>query len=343
MKSLRPSVIPGLHSVSAPPSATSPVSIHPGLHVSSAPPRITISPASRISILPRMPPRPTLPPRVRAARMMATVRKVASRLARRLPRHIDIEDLVGAGSLGLADAFSRRGTMPGWEFEAFAVYRIRGAMLDELRRLDAMPRRSRRSAKRLASACRTVEQKLGRPAVQEEVAAELGLEMDAYQALRAKIDASRAPVPFSALGSEDDDATQELADPKDEGPDTLAARAQIGAQISAKVGRLPERMRTVLMGIYIEGTTLKQIGRALGVSESRVCQIHTEALAALRSTFTEGDPGERSERVEADAGERALDSMPAEEPPTSVRRVRAAKPLASAPSSALACRLPKAS
>jgi RNA polymerase sigma factor for flagellar operon FliA len=225
--------------------------------------------------------------------MMNTVRKVASGLARRLPRHVDIEDLVGAGSLGLADAYSRRGTMPGAEFEAFAAYRIRGAMLDELRRLDAMPRRSRRSANRVAVAARAVEQKLGRPAAEEEVAAELGLEMAAYQALRAKIDASRGPVPFSALGGGDDDEiTLDVADPRDEAPDTLAARAQIAQQIAAKVKGLPERMRTVLMGIYVEGTTLKQIGRTLGVSESRVCQIHTEALAALRSTFDEPSAAE---------------------------------------------------
>jgi RNA polymerase sigma factor for flagellar operon FliA len=337
MNSLRPSAHPGLHSIipSQPPAKS--VSIAPGIRVSSAPPRISIVPGSRISILPRTPVRPTLPPKVRAARMMATVRKVASRLARRLPRHIDIEDLVGAGSLGLADAYSRRGTMPGWEFEAFAVYRIRGAMLDELRRLDAMPRRSRRSAKKLASACRSVEQKLGRPAVQEEVAAELGLEMSAYQALRAKIDASRAPVPFSALGSEEEDATQELADPKDEAPDTLAARAQISGQIAARVSALPERMRFVLTGIYVDGTTLKQIGRALGVSESRVCQIHTEALSALRSTFNDGAPSER-----ADAGAREAEES-LEEAPTSVTRIRVAKAAPKARPSAPVVRLPKAS
>ncbi len=251
-------------------------SIHARLRPSVVPPRLTLVP--QISILPLAPSRPTLPPGARAAKMMTTVRKVASGLARRLPRHVDIEDLVGAGSLGLADAFSRRGTMPGSEFEAFAIYRIRGAMLDELRRLDAMPRRSRLSAKRVAVASRAVEQKLGRPAGDEEVAAELGLEMGAYQALRAKIDASRGPVPFSALGAEDDDATHDVADPKDEAPDTLAARSQIGRQITAKVNNLPERMRAVLVGIYVEGTTLKEIGRVLGVSESRVCQIHTEAL-----------------------------------------------------------------
>ncbi len=284
------STFPGIQPLSVRPTM-GPLSTHPAFRPSAAPPRISIVPGGSISILPRRPARPTLPPRVRAARMMATVRKVATHLARRLPRHVDIEDLVGAGSLGLADAYSRRGTMPGSEFEAFAAYRIRGAMLDELRRLDAMPRRSRRSAKRLASACRAVEQKLGRPAIEEEVAAELGIEMSAYHALRTKIDASRAPVPFSALGSEDDDATQDVADPKEEGPDALAARAQIGSQIAAKVGALPDRMRQVLTGIYVEGATLKQIGRTLGVSESRVCQIHTEALGALRSMFGDQEGG----------------------------------------------------
>ena len=250
--------------------------------------------------------------------MMATVRKVASHLARRLPRHVDVEDLVGAGSLGLADAFSRRGEMPGSEFEAFAGYRIRGAMLDELRHLDAMPRSSRRSAKRLATACRVVEQKLGGPANEEEVAAELGLEMDAYQALRSKIDAGKAPLPFSTLGSEDDDTAHDVPDPKDEAPDTLASRAQIGAQIVAKVGALPARMQKVLVAIYVEGTTLKEIGKTLGVSESRVCQIHTEALNALRATF-----GEES-------------APAAKKGPASASRIRVkvAKPVATARSAA---------
>ncbi len=277
-----PSMLPG----STSPTTLSPprLTVHPALHHTAPAPRISIVP-SRISIVPRPVSRPTLPPRVRAARMMGTVRKVALQMARRLPRHVDVEDLVGAGSLGLADAFSRRGTMPGSEFEAFAAYRIRGAMLDELRRLDSMPRRSRRSAKALATACRKVEQRVGRPATEEEVAAELGVDMETYQALRAKIDASRAPVPLTVLGGGDeDDATHDVADPKAEGPDAVADRALIGERLSGRVNELPERMRTVLMGIYVEGATLKQIGKSLGVSESRVCQIHTEALAALRST-----------------------------------------------------------
>jgi RNA polymerase sigma factor for flagellar operon FliA len=172
--------------------------------------------------------------------------------------------------------------MPGSEFEAFAGYRIRGAMLDELRRLDAMPRRARRAAKHFASASRSVEQRQGRPALEEEIAAELGLTLDTYQALRAKVDASRAPLPFSALGG-DDDAPMEVVDPKGEAPDALAARAQISERLASKIGALSERMRFVLVGIYVEGATLKEIGRSLGVTESRACQIHTEAIALLRS------------------------------------------------------------
>ena len=212
--------------------------------------------------------------------MMVTVRKVAARLARRLPRHVDVEDLVGAGSLGLADAFSRRGSMPGSEFEAFAACRIRGAMLDELRRLDAMPRRSRRSAKKVAKAHTAQGRAEGwlAPRLDEQIAEELGLDVASYQELRGKLDSSRAPIPLSAMGHEDDDAVYDAVDPSDDGPDSrLAARAQIGALIADKVNELPERVRNVLLAIYVDGRTLKEIGVSLGVSESRVCQIHTEA------------------------------------------------------------------
>jgi RNA polymerase sigma factor for flagellar operon FliA len=227
----------------------------------------------------------TLPPAVRAKRMLGTVRGIAAGLAKRLPRHIDVEDLVGAGSLGLADAYTRRGGMPGPEFESFAACRIRGAMLDELRRLDAMPRSARRSAKKIAVAARSAEQKLGRAARESEVAAELGVQLDAYQAIRTQVDAHRAPVLFSAIGDEDYDASQHIADSDGESPDALTSRAELSKLIAAKVSLLPERTRTVLAEIYAEETTLKNIGASLGVTESRVCQIHSEAIAALRSTF----------------------------------------------------------
>jgi RNA polymerase sigma factor for flagellar operon FliA len=226
--------------------------------------------------------------------MFKMVRQVAARLARRLPRHVDMEDLVGAGALGLADAFSRRNGMPGSEFEAFASFRVRGAMIDELRRLDAMPRRSRTRAKEVAKARSAVEQRSGSAAEQEQIAEELGLDLPAYHAMRAKLEASRGPIHLSPPANDEDGTVQELADAKAEAPDVIVARAELGELVVEGINTLPERMRQVLVGLYVEGETLKEIGVSLGVSESRVCQIHTEALRILRSRIQD-EAGEESD------------------------------------------------
>jgi len=251
---------------------------------SSLPPRLTVVPGHGSSF-PQRAPRPSLPPALRAKRMVGTVRAIAARLAKRLPKHVDRDDLVGAGSVGLADAISRRGGMPGVEFEAFAACRIRGAMLDELRRLDALSRSTRRSAKRLSRAKNAVEQKVGRAAFEHEVAAEVGMDVESYRSLRARIEANRAPVLFSALGGDCDDSPHDLVDPSAEAPEALTARAQMAAIVTERVSALPERMRAVIIGLYVDGSTLKEIGVALGVTESRVCQIHAEAIATLRTAF----------------------------------------------------------
>ncbi len=227
-----------------------------------------------------------MPPGVRAKRMMTTVRKMAAGMAKRLPRHIQIEDLIGAGSLGLAEAFSRRGAMPGGEFESFAACRIRGAMLDELRQRDSMTRCSRQTAKRLERASRAVERKVGQAATQEEIAAELGVDLNTYQALVTKVDACRAPVTFSMLG-ESDDLVRDVADPNNSSPESLADRIRTSVLISTHLEALTERKRMVLVGIYVEGMTLKEVGVSLGVTEARICQIHSEALAALRLALAE--------------------------------------------------------
>jgi RNA polymerase sigma factor for flagellar operon FliA len=222
--------------------------------------------------------------------MMKTVRMVAAKMARRVPRHVDIEDLVGAGALGLADAFSRRNGMPGAEFEAFASYRVRGAMLDELRRLDAMPRRTRARAKQVEQAHRAVERRSGTAAKEEDVAKELGLELSAYHALRSDFEASRRPIHLAPVWGDESDIIQEIADPKSECPDEILLRSELGELIVEGIRTLPEKMRRVLVGLYVEGETLKAIGASLGVSESRACQIHSEALAILRSNLAEESP-----------------------------------------------------
>jgi RNA polymerase sigma factor for flagellar operon FliA len=282
--------------------------------------RISIAPRDA-AIAPRVPMN-TLPPGVRAAKMLKTVRQVALRMARRLPRHIDVEDLVGAGALGLADAFSRRNGMPGSEFEAFASYRVRGAILDELRRLDAMPRRTRTRAKEVAQAHRAVEQRSGTAALDEEVAKELGLDMPAYQAMRSKLEASRGPVALHSMNNEDDDGVEDFADAKAEMPDVTVARAQIGELVVEGINTLPERMRQVLVGLYVEGDTLKDIGAALGVSESRVCQIHTEALGILRAQLSDDRDDDAAPPV---SGVRARNVIPIRpQGRTSVRRMKRA-------------------
>lgn len=222
--------------------------------------------------------------------MFKVVRNVAAGMARRLPRHVNVEDLVGAGALGLADAISRRNGMPGTEFDAFASYRIRGAMLDELRRLDAMPRRSRTRAKQVAEARRTVEQRSGAEAKDEDVAMELGLDMTTYQEMRAKLEASRGPIHVAPGPDDTEDPIQDVADPKMDAPDVMAARAEVSALVVEGIKTLPARVRRVLVGLYVEGETLKEIGAALGVSESRVCQIHTAALAQLRALLADERP-----------------------------------------------------
>jgi RNA polymerase sigma factor for flagellar operon FliA len=224
---------------------------------------------------------------------MSTVRRIAAAIAKRVPRHVEMEDLVGAGSLGLAEAFSRRGAMPGHEFENFAACRIRGAMLDELRQRDSMSRCSRQTAKRLAKASRAVEQRVGRAATEEEIAAELGLDLSGYQALSTKVTANRAPVAFSTLG-ENDDLVRNVADPSDHSPETRADRIRLSMLISSHLEALSERKRTVLVGIYVEGMTLKEVGISLGLTESRICQIHSEALAALRAALSEQDVWEEA-------------------------------------------------
>jgi RNA polymerase sigma factor for flagellar operon FliA len=221
--------------------------------------------------------------------MLLTVRRVATQMARRLPGHVDVEDLVGAGALGLADAFSRRNGMPGSEFEAFASYRVRGAILDELRRLDTMPRRTRARAKQVAKARRTVEQRQGGAASAEEMASEMGLDVPAYQALQGMLEASRGPIYFQAVANDDEDGVHNLADARAELPEAIVARMELGELVLQGIHALSERMKSVLVGLYVDGHTLKEIGVSMRVSESRVCQIHSEALAILRKALVGDD------------------------------------------------------
>jgi RNA polymerase sigma factor for flagellar operon FliA len=246
-------------------------------------------PVVRMSVVPQPAPRATLPPAARATRMMGTVRRIAASIAKGLPAHVDLEDLVGAGAVGLAEAFTRRNGMPAEQFEAFAVYRIRGAIYDELRRLDVMSRRNRDMWKRMQQADRAVAKRRGAPGDDVEVAAELGLRPSYYRELRTDLELQREPISLSAARGDDEEGDREIADATAAFPEEAMTRASVTELALEGIAKLPERMRHVLLEIYTQGKTLKQVGAELGVTESRVCQIHREALRKLRAALPQDE------------------------------------------------------
>jgi len=212
------------------------------------------------------------------------VRRLASQMMSRLPSNVDIDDLIQAGMIGLMDALSRFESGHGAQFETFATQRIRGAMIDELRGGDWLPRSVRKNQRTIDAAIHSIEQKLKRSASESEVAAEMGLSLSDYQSLLGDAHGAQLVYLDELTGGDSEDsfldrhAGDEEADPER----VLGSDRFRGALISAIEG-LPEREKQV-MGMYYEhDINLKEIGAVLGVTESRVCQIHTQAVSRLRA------------------------------------------------------------
>jgi RNA polymerase sigma factor FliA len=205
-------------------------------------------------------------------------RRVALRVARRTPNWIASDDLVSAAMVGLAEAAERYDPTRGEPFVAFATKRVRGAVLDELRRGDPLSRSARRSARQLGETLRTLEQKLGRPPEDAEVAAELGIEVEEYQEELAML------TQISTVGLEaiDGGGASPLAG-DEPSPAAELERAQNLAQLTRGLKSLNERDAQILALYYNEEFTYAEIGQLLGVTESRVCQLHGRALARLRA------------------------------------------------------------
>jgi RNA polymerase sigma factor for flagellar operon FliA len=212
------------------------------------------------------------------------VRKLASQMIARLPSNVELDDLVQAGMIGLMDALSRYETGHGAQFETFATQRIRGAMIDELRGGDWLPRSVRRSQRSIDTAIHAVEQRLKRSANETEVAVEMGLNLTDYQQLLGEARGAQL-VYLDELGgadSEDGFLDRHLGDERSEPSNVLGDTRFRGALIAA-IENLPEREKQV-MGMYYEhDMNLKEIGAVLGVTESRVCQLHAQAVSRLRS------------------------------------------------------------
>jgi RNA polymerase sigma factor for flagellar operon FliA len=206
------------------------------------------------------------------------VKRIAYHLAGRLPPSVDVDDLIQAGMVGLMEAASNWSMNRGASFETYAGIRIRGAMIDALRKLDWAPRSVHRQARAVAAAVREIEQSTGREARDAEVAQHMGVTLEEYhQALQ---DAA-----VCQLASIEDKAGDQFADDAD--PFRDAADEQFRTALTSAISNLPERERLVMSLYYSDGLNLKEIGAVLEVTESRACQLHGQALTRLRARLTD--------------------------------------------------------
>ncbi len=213
------------------------------------------------------------------------VRRIALHLAARLPAGVELDDLIQAGTLGLLEAAHKFEAGHAASFETYAGHRIRGAILDELRRGDWAPRSVHRSGREIAEARRRLEQQLGRPPSEAEVAA--ALDMDPADYRQAADDAALTQLDRLEGEGEDDLAPlRSLVSPL-LGPEQQHERGALRAGLAAAIRELPERDQLVLSLYYREELHQKEIGAVLGVTESRVCQLHARALKALRAALSD--------------------------------------------------------
>ncbi len=213
-------------------------------------------------------------------RFLPIVRRIAMRAARRIPKHIAVADLVSCGWLGLMEAFQRAAPgMASDEFEAYASYRIRGAMLDYLRSLDTSSKQARRASRELARTIRTLSKELSRAPTESEIAARLGLDERAYHDYLARL----AESGMTRLEIFDFDHEQ-VESGFEAAVDAVAGR-ELEDALADAVSALPQRLQIVLALYYQEECTLREIGAVLNLSESMASRLHTEAVHRLRAAI----------------------------------------------------------
>mgnify|MGYP000859647403 FL=1 len=213
------------------------------------------------------------------------VRRIAHHMIAKLPPNVELDDLIQVGMIGLSEALTRYEAAQGVQFETFATQRIRGAMLDELREGDWMSRSSRKSQKEIEHAVQRMEQKLGRSPMESEIAEELGLSLEDYQTLLGKVRGTQLVYLEDMTRSGDDEEgflDRHVADSEAD-PMAVLRDQRLKASLVAAIKTLPEREQYV-MGMYYEhDMNLKEIAAVLGVTESRVCQLHSQSIARLRA------------------------------------------------------------
>ena len=213
------------------------------------------------------------------------VKRIAYHLAGRLPPSVEVEDLIQAGMLGLLEAAGNFSAGRGASFETYAGIRIRGAMIDALRKLDWAPRSVHRKAREVAEAIRQLERETGREARDGDIAKRMGIPLEDYHRIvQDAANCQLASLDEGHVGERGDDASDPFAETADEGFRDALARA---------IEELPEREKLVMSMYYRDELNLKEIGAVLRVTESRVCQLHGQALVRLRARLRNWNPERR--------------------------------------------------
>lgn len=225
------------------------------------------------------------------------VKYVMGRLAISLPAIVDYEDILSFGTIGLIEAVERFDNEKGVKFETYAISRIRGAIIDALRSLDRLPRSVRQKSKQSTEAILQLTTSLGRDPTDQEVAESLGLTVEVYR--KHLVDASWVTVSLDAMGSSDDEedggsGDPGLADPDAEDFSAGMEQAELIGDLSEAIRGLPDREQLILSLYYKEELTMREVSQVLGISESRVCQLHARALSRLRSQITARHGEERA-------------------------------------------------
>lgn len=218
------------------------------------------------------------------------VKYVAGKVAASMPNTVEFEDLVGFGVFGLLDAIEKFDPDKNVKFKTYAVTRIRGAIFDELRSIDWVPRSVRQKTKEIEDAVVSLEAKLGRPASDQEIASSLGVSEDDFMKTMLKI-SSTSVLSLNDVWYSGDDADkisigESIESPSSMNPDATVEREEVKRVIVQAISELPEKEKKVLVLYYYEDLTLKEIGQVLDVTESRVSQLHTKAILRLRAKLT---------------------------------------------------------
>jgi len=213
------------------------------------------------------------------------VRKLAHHMMAKLPANVQVDDLIQVGLIGLSEALTRFEATQGVQFETFATQRIRGAMLDELRENDWASRSTRKSQKEIEESIRGLEHRLGRSPLESEIASDLGMSLSDYQSLLAKVRGTQLVYleDLSRSAEEEDSFLDRHMGDAEADPLNMLRNQRLREALVAAINNLPEREQYIMSMYYEQDMNLKEIAAVLDVTESRICQLHSQSIARLRA------------------------------------------------------------